>query len=106
MDLAKKRARWDQMLVQASHLADLDHTTDAVARARVVLTEVEAVLADTADPETRSELERIHHRAVRRVANYELAHKDFISRATKRADDYETHEKAVYDQPLPVKGLE
>ncbi|MFT5358079.1 MAG: heme oxygenase [Polyangiales bacterium] len=57
--------RWDKWMVQAQNFAKRDNFLDALARAELVLNEVNSALENAA-PEERRALERYRHRATRR----------------------------------------
>lgn len=64
--------RWDKWMVQAQNFAKRDNFLDALARADMVLTEVNSALED-ARPEDRRALERYRHRATRRHETFEAS---------------------------------
>ena len=105
MDFKEMRQRWERNLVQAAHFAETDNLTDAVARAQLVLTEVEAEQSRTTDPETAAQLELMRTRVARAVAAHQEAYRAWDERVRTREATYTQREEEVYSQPLPVKGL-
>lgn len=91
------------MLVQAAHLAELDNTGDALARARLCLREIDEAIEAIGDPDA---LASERARAARRVAVYEKLHAEWQARTQTRADLYVEQEQRKYSAPLPKKGLD
>lgn len=75
--------RWDKWMVQAQNFAKRDNFLDALARAEMVLTEVNAALEDAA-PEDRRSLERYRHRATRRHETFEASFEVWNKRIAER----------------------
>jgi len=103
MNLAEKKARWAQMLVQATGFAAVDNTVDALARARLCAREVREALEAVKGGTERSELTGELRRAEQEVARHEKLHADWIERTRERGDTYQAHELERYEGPLPGK---
>lgn len=102
MSLKDNEDRWFQMLAQAQRFADTDNTTDAAARARLVLEEVNAALA-TATEGTKVQLQRWQTRAEREAARFRELHQAWQAEVRARKEAFETREANAYNAPLPVK---
>ena len=103
MDLKELTERWNRNLVQAAHFAETDNLTDAVARARLVVAEVEAALKDASATEIAS-LEAAKIRASRAAAAHEAAYRSWAEGVRSRENAFEDREHEAYDQPLPVRS--
>lgn len=81
--------RWDKWMVQAQNFAKRDNFLDALARADMVLLEVNAALKSAA-PENRRALERYRHRATRRhetfAASFEVWNQRIAARRQAATD--------------------
>ncbi len=101
MDLSQKRHRWERSLVQATHFADTDNTTDAVARVRLVLREIDAELERTAAPAERAQLDLFRKRVARQLAALEEAHAGWKEKVAGRHGAFLDREESAYEAPLP-----
>lgn len=63
------RERWDIWMVQAQRFARRENYIDALGRARLVLGEVDAKIAEVTGDE-KAKLERFRHRVQRRIESF------------------------------------
>ena len=99
--IASDRDRWDVWMVQAQRFARRENFIDALGRTRLVLDELEGVLA-TLEGAERSKLERYHARVVRRRDAIQTAFDSWNAKIAARRQAASDNADAEMARPLPL----
>lgn len=89
-------------MVQAQKFAEREVYMEAMARADLVLREVDLAIAAAEEPATRTRLERYRHRAERRKAKFREQFEIWNARIAARRSAATLHAADEMARPLPL----
>lgn len=95
------RERWDIWMVQAQRFARRENYIDALGRARLVLSEVDASLLEASGDE-KAKLERFRHRVQRRMQSFRKQFDAWNAQIAARRAASIANADAEMARPLPL----
>ena len=96
-----RQERWDKWMVQAQAFAAREHYIDAIARAQLVVDEVEDAVKGAAGTH-KERLERYLRRAVRRQETFQASFDEWNAKIAARRAAATANAAAEMARPLPL----